>query len=144
MHGVSWVMVALAELVKGIRRSVRQQFSAPRPRATPLPSIDKRVRHRRWAAASLTSPRPSVALRSWRELVQRPLVDEPCVTQNPHPVAEPLDLAEDVRGEEIVSGRAPSPRERPCSAEHHLHQRLEAAGRLVEEQQVRTGSKDRD
>src|SRR5208283_4721492 len=73
------------------------------------------------------------------QLVKRALVDEPALTQDPHAVAERLDLAEDVRGEEYrltaFLGFA------HALAEGDLHQRIEAARGLVQDQQLRAAGK---
>ena len=59
------------------------------------------------------------------QLGQRALVDEPAGAQDPDPVADRLDLAQDVRGEE---DRLPALlRLAHRLAERHLHQRVEAA-----------------
>ena len=68
------------------------------------------------------------------QLGERALVDEPALAQDPDSVAERLDLAEDVRREE--DGLAALLRLGHGLAEGHLHQRVEAARRLVEDQEV--------
>ena len=70
------------------------------------------------------------------ELVERALVDEPALAEDPDAVAQRLDLAQDVRREEH---RLPA-----CLrlvhrlAERDLHQRVEAARGLVEHEQIGT------
>ena len=76
------------------------------------------------------------------ELGQGALVDEPAAAEDPDAVADGLDLAEDVRGQEdrlaALAGLA------DAGAEDQLHQGVEAARRLVEEQQVRAGGERGD
>ena len=73
---------------------------------------------------------------------QRPLVDQLALLEDADPVADGLDLAENVRGKEhslaaFLGGRDAVP-------EHHLHQRVEPAGGLVQHQQVRPGGQRGD
>ena len=76
------------------------------------------------------------------QLLQRPLVDQPPVPEDPDAVADRLDLAEDVRGQE---DRLPARLGLlDAFAERHLHQRVEPARRLVEQQQVRARRERRD
>jgi hypothetical protein len=71
------------------------------------------------------------------EFRQRALVDQPPVTKDADAVAERLHLAEDVRGEE--HGLAALLGLVHAFPEGHLHQRVEATGRLVEDQEHGTG-----
>ena len=75
-------------------------------------------------------------------LGQRAHLHELARPQDAHPVAERLDLAQDVRGEEhglaAVAGLADAVPERL------LHQRVEPAGRLVEDEQVGAGHQGGD
>ncbi len=76
------------------------------------------------------------------QLLQGPLVDQPPVPEDPDAVADRLDLAEDVRGQE---DRLPARRRLlDAFAERHLHQGIESARRLVEQQQVRARRERRD
>jgi hypothetical protein len=76
------------------------------------------------------------------QLGERPLIDEPPAPQDPDAVAHGLDLAEDVRGEQdrlpallgLLRARS----------ERHLHQRVETARRLVQQQEIRAGGERRD
>ncbi len=78
----------------------------------------------------------------WRSSSQRPLVHQPALAQDPDPVAQGLDLAQDVGREEdrlaALLGLAGG------VAEGDLHQRVEPARRLVEQQQVGPGREGRD
>ena len=76
------------------------------------------------------------------KLGQRSLVDEAALAEDADAVAERLDLAEDVRGEEH---RLPALlRLLHRLPEGHLHQRVEPARRLVEDQQVGPARERRD
>ena len=76
------------------------------------------------------------------QLGQRALVHQPAGPEDPDAVAQRLDLAEDVGGEEhrlaALLGLG------DAVAKRHLHQRIEAAGGLVEQQQVGACSERRD
>src|ERR1039458_297839 len=69
------------------------------------------------------------------QLLQGPLVNQPPLSEDPDAVAERLHLAEDVRGEEhrlpALLGLLDT------VAERHLHQRVQSARGLVEQQQLR-------
>ncbi len=94
-----------------------------------------------WGAgpANVTS---TVCAPRWRSSCERSLVDEPALAQDPHAVAQRLDLAEDVRGEEHG---LPALLGLPHAlAEDHLHQRVQAAGRLIEQQQIGAGGEGGD
>jgi len=67
-------------------------------------------------------------------LRQRAHLDQLTGTQDRHPVAQRLDLAEDVRRQE--DSVPPPPRLRNALAERLLHQRIQPAGRLIQDQQV--------
>ena len=71
--------------------------------------------------------------------------DQPAGAQHPDPVGDPLHLAEHVRGQQHgAAGRGVLADQR---VELLLHQRVQAAGRLVEHQQVRVahpGQHDRE
>src|SRR5215216_2564967 len=70
------------------------------------------------------------------------LVDELPLAQDADPVADRLDLAQDVRGKK--HGLTALLRLAHRFSEGHLHQRVEAARRLVENEQVGTAGKGRD
>ena len=76
------------------------------------------------------------------QLCEGALVDEPSASEDADAVAQRLDLAEDVRGEEdglpALLGLA------YALAEGDLHQGVKAAGRLVEQQQIGAGGERRD
>jgi hypothetical protein len=76
------------------------------------------------------------------ELGERPLLDQPALAQDPHPVAQRLDLAQDVRREE--DRLAALARLADGVAEGDLHERVEAARRLVEHQEVGAGAERGD
>ena len=76
------------------------------------------------------------------QLGQRPLVDELAVSENPDSVAHRLHLAEDVRGEE--DGLPALLGLLHAVPEGDLHQRVQAARRLVEQQQLRAGGERGD
>ena len=68
------------------------------------------------------------------KLRQGPLVDQPSGTQDPDAVAHRLDLAEDVRRQEH---RLAAPlRFVDTGAKRHLHERVESARWLIEDEQV--------
>ena len=71
------------------------------------------------------------------QLGQGALVDEPSVPQDAHPIAERFDFAQDVRREQdrLATGLGLL----GAVTEFHLHQWVEAAGRLVEDQQIGPG-----
>jgi hypothetical protein len=68
------------------------------------------------------------------QFLQGALLDQAALAQDPDAVAQSLDLAEDVRGEE--DGLAALGGLLHRLAERDLHQRVEAAGGLVENQQI--------
>ena len=70
-------------------------------------------------------------------LGQRAHLDEPALPQDAHPVAQRLHLAHDVRGEE--DGLPAVARLVDATAERLLHQRVESARRLVEDEQIGPG-----
>ena len=77
------------------------------------------------------------------QLGQRAGLDRPPVADDADPVAQRLDLGQDVAGQQHGAARRRAPR--GCtSLEHRLHQRVEAGGRLVEEQQLDVGGQRGD
>ena len=86
--------------------------------------------------------RLDVMAREVAQLLKRALLHQPALAQDADPVAQRLDLAQDVRREE---DRLAAPaRLADGVAERHLHQRVEAARGLVEHQQVGTGPEGGD
>ena len=75
-------------------------------------------------------------------LCERADLGQPSRPQDGHAVAERLDLAQDVGGQE--HGLAVVPRLLHAAAERLLHQRVEPGGGLVEDQQLRTAHQGRD
>ena len=75
------------------------------------------------------------------QLGERSLVDEAAGAKNADAVAHRLDLAQHVRGEK--DRLPPLLRLARCLPEGNLHQRVEAARRLVEDQQVGAGGEGR-
>ena len=67
-------------------------------------------------------------------LVEGPDLDQPAVAKNAHPVAKRLDLAEDVRRQE--HGLADLAGLVDAMAKRLFHQRVQAAGGLVEQKQI--------
>ena len=76
------------------------------------------------------------------QLLQRSLVDELSLPENPDPITQRLHLAEDVRGEKdrlpALLGLL------DAVAKGNLHQGVESARRLVEQQQIRACGERRD
>ena len=104
-------------------------------------------RPRRRAAAAAPATRPSkvtstVCALRWRSSASVPSSTSLPCAEDADPVAERLDLAEDVRREE--DGLAALLRLAHRLPEGHLHQRIETAGRLVEDQQVGAARERRD
>ena len=90
--------------------------------------------------AGASGARPSkltstVCAPRWRSSASVPWSTSRPSAKDPNPVADRLDLAEDVRGQEDRLAALLGLAHR--LAERHLHQRIEAAGRLVEDQQLR-------
>ena len=87
------------------------------------------------AAAVAGDPQLDVALppgQQRRDVLER---DEPAAPDDRHPVADPLDLGQDVRREEDrPAGRSQVVED---LVERALHERVEALGRLVEDRQLR-------
>ena len=110
-------------------------------RARPARRDRARPQRRRASARGPSNVTSTVCALRWRSSRQRALVDEPAGAQDPDAVAERLDLAEDVRGEEHRLPRSLASSTR--LAEGDLHQRVQAAGGLVEEQQVGAASRAR-
>jgi hypothetical protein len=76
------------------------------------------------------------------QLAQAALLDHTAVAQDADPIAHRLDLAEDVRGEEDRLAALLGLAHR--LAERDLHQRIQSAGRLVEDQQIGTAGERAD
>ena len=69
-------------------------------------------------------------------------VDDPARPHDAHPVAGPLDLAEDVARQQ--HGAAVGPQVGELALEDLLHERVEAGGRLVEDEQRHVAGEGRD
>ncbi len=69
------------------------------------------------------------------QLAQCPCLSDPPAAQDHYPVAQRLDLAQHVGGQE--DGLAAPARLGDALPEHRLHQRIEPAGRLVEDEEFR-------
>ena len=76
------------------------------------------------------------------QVVEGAAVDGAAEADDAHPVAERLDLGEDVAREE--HGPSGLPLLGDALAEHRLHQRIEPRGRLVEDEQLDIGGESRD
>ena len=109
------------------------------------PALDRPRRGPRAARpgpAPARRPRPGRGCAAGAAARQRAGLHGPALADDRDPVGQPLDLAEDVAGQQ--HGRARGRVLGDALVEDLLHQRVEPRGRLVEDQQLGVGGEGRD